>query len=1132
MSYHEQRNSLKVVVLGNEGVGKTSLIQQLLRSDRNDSISSSSAESAHIEPLFHSSSNALTDPTTVTEENSSSSSRLAEPTGRNEAKDTLVQLNMYEWELPSKQKNGPDCIEKLNVWDFSGHQQFHAVQEMFFTPETLYVVVWDMAAQDIQPLQQERCCGADGGLSMNCGSGPPLPARCSFVSQPRCTSSCSTAFRLDYDSDSDDGCEQDMYNQEEIRRLKRAIDQDIDEKVQSWIDRIQARVPGATILPVATFADRFWTMFDTNEATKRCNSLKERLICHENCRYQDLKLRIQSASSGEGEKRKHKETCCWVNSLLHRPRILFGSSQEDGQLLPHQVCAKDGTGIGCFREFLVQSANLLAKAPNAVNCSPMTRTVLRDTCRSMKSHFKIVQAQYFLKQYCEDSQQEVATALESLHQCGELCYFHCQGSGFNADLVILDPAWMVESVNFVLRNGLNQFSTSNVASHLDNSVYSVYQSFYREIRSLWKNRPQTKLGLELAEQISSDALDRVFDYYASILARYDVIVPLTFHGGSNGMLLPSSLLPRVFHNECCDSSCKINCPLLHLGAAGVFSRSVCHSLTFLDPVPASLMGRILIHVMKVFGSQDFKDLRVTIEEFSCWKDSYHIKISTGDHRLITVQSFLLHAPEENSPSYAVSCKNMCVTCIEVSNAKLPCDNTKQVCHFIRRGMQYALDEMPGVEYRDEGICPGCLINKAVGAIGTWTFPKIRSVLEDKEPTIRCQNGHCVDMDLVQGLITCELETPKSDFSCCVPTTTSLTIDAINARRAVPDDGFITPNSSMGGSRSFSEEICKIKPCTDVRRSKTLPASSKWPVPIVVETIPRSTSESPVDDSNDEDIVKFQTVKKVIQTYESSTKKRFFGMKKPKLVLSGLQLQENHIPLMELIGTPLGHNLQHLSLSKNLFKSLPPSLVVSLPNLKSFDLSNCCISDLPQQWDLPKLKKLNLSNNRLKSFPGEQMLVGMPELEELNLSVNEIKTVTISCQSQVLRKLKVLDLSTNQISSLPNDFVRLSSLKVFDIQHNPIKKVPIEIVSSMNNFLVEEVQDRPSKVKNTTSTWSDHQRAKKSIWSSKGSSSGDESSTEVRKLFCRPVVKQVSLSRSTQNTIPVEDLSERCENLGF
>ena len=57
------------------------------------------------------------------------------------------------------------------------------------------------------------------------------------------------------------------------RKAIRALDRDIDDTVQSWIDQIQEITPGVTILLVTTFDD----LFDSAEADRRCLALRKRL---------------------------------------------------------------------------------------------------------------------------------------------------------------------------------------------------------------------------------------------------------------------------------------------------------------------------------------------------------------------------------------------------------------------------------------------------------------------------------------------------------------------------------------------------------------------------------------------------------------------------------------------------------------------------------------------------------------------------------------------------------------------------------------------------------------------------------------------------------------------------------------
>ena len=92
--------------------------------------------------------------------------------------------------------------------------------------------------------------------------------------------------------------------------------------------------------------------------------------------------------------------------------------------------------------------------------------------------------------------------------------------------------------------------------------------------------------------------------------------------------------------------------------------------------------------------------------------------------------------------------------------------------------------------------------------------------------------------------------------------------------------------------------------------------------------------------------------------------------KKKLALEKLGITAADIPLNYLCGTPLGNALHKLSLVGNRLGSVPPKLVQSLPTLKHLDLSQCELHQLPPSWNLPQLKKLNLSHNRLRDFPDE------------------------------------------------------------------------------------------------------------------------------------------------------------------
>jgi len=92
--------------------------------------------------------------------------------------------------------------------------------------------------------------------------------------------------------------------------------------------------------------------------------------------------------------------------------------------------------------------------------------------------------------------------------------------------------------------------------------------------------------------------------------------------------------------------------------------------------------------------------------------------------------------------------------------------------------------------------------------------------------------------------------------------------------------------------------------------------------------------------------------------------------KKKLMLNNLGLAAADVPLTYLCGTSLGKTLHKLSLAGNRLGHVPAKLVQSLPTLKHLDLSQCSLHQLPDKWNLPQLRRLNLSHNRLRDFPEE------------------------------------------------------------------------------------------------------------------------------------------------------------------
>jgi len=291
-----------------------------------------------------------------------------------------------------------DVDVKFSVWDFAGQHVYHATHELFFSPRALYVLVWDMAAGNPDTRLRKSTDEAD-------------------VQQG--------AFSLNYDSDGDSENDED----EEILRADRALKRDIDDKIQFWVDCIQTSAPGAAILPVASFDDLFAS--NPQEARRRCNVLKERLLEHEERRVEGLRTRLSTYIQ---EKRANDASALRLRNLLNsyrRPKLIFGNTEDDAVV---RVSGSQYTGFAQLTERIINIATGRERAHMAFPIFrghvgariPRMRLEVREAVRRMRDRFKVVEWGYFISQLEESGitdVEDIGDALHFLTSIGELSYF-------------------------------------------------------------------------------------------------------------------------------------------------------------------------------------------------------------------------------------------------------------------------------------------------------------------------------------------------------------------------------------------------------------------------------------------------------------------------------------------------------------------------------------------------------------------------------------------------------------------------------------------------------------------------------------------------------------------------------------
>ena len=79
----------------------------------------------------------------------------------------------------------------------------------------------------------------------------------------------------------------------------------------------------------------------------------------------------------------------------------------------------------------------------------------------------------------------------------------------------------------------------------------------------------------------------------------------------------------------------------------------------------------------------------------------------------------------------------------------------------------------------------------------------------------------------------------------------------------------------------------------------------------------------------------------------------------------MNLTRDEIPVEQITCTDtLGPALYKFSLAGNKLQTIPEPLIVKLTGLRELDLSQCDLHSVPEKWNLPSLKKLILSHNRI------------------------------------------------------------------------------------------------------------------------------------------------------------------------
>ena len=136
------------------------------------------------------------------------------------------------------------------------------------------------------------------------------------------------------------------------------------------------------------------------------------------------------------------------------------------------------------------------------------------------------------------------------------------------------------------------------------------------------------------------------------------------------------------------------------------------------------------------------------------------------------------------------------------------------------------------------------------------------------------------------------------------------------------------------------------------------------------------------------------------------------------------------------------NLRSLRLEQCNIHALPDSLLASLINLQSLEVSKNYLTQLfsgnvKPNW--PALNYLNLNGNKLVVVP--PICKDLPALKQLHLHMNHIGDVRELCRPS-FAGLEILDLGGNKVSELPGAFMHFcKSLIQVTLTNNDLNRLP-------------------------------------------------------------------------------------------
>lgn len=514
-------DSLKVVLVGSAGVDKSSLARAIRQSNKKPRKRTTLGVEVHTwtasDIRFH-----LWDVQGATQPNSGGGgSTFASPGGFTE-------------------RNVSSSNGATSTPNFGAHP---GTQSLFFSAQSLYLVVWDLAFNN------------------------PL-----------------TRVALD-EEDSDEEDDNYWSREEANKKADHALQEDIENRVLSWVDRIARRGPRSAILPVALIPDGM----SGAEAQRRCDRL-----------YELLEARM-----------------AWYEGNDRAPNVVLDDSKNI-------LCVNysQNYGIEQLQETMVAIATDTSSSVFTHVGTPVPHGVVEvlDLLKRVKEDHKLIWLDHILGELgssvpCED----VINALHFLSSIGEVLYFGTEEDDVLSQFVVLSRKWLVSALSCVLRNDLKRELTETRRFMNMQCIYSEQQFAENDVtrvlasgaatncpllcgedaKMLWQSMSFMREAADRYWQLNESSASAPTMYYflERLLVNCGILLPLGMsnYGAGAGMerdevfFVPSLLAQSDF----CDAK-----DVWTYRNNDAYMTTLCHSWLFRDGAPSDLFEHVTVALLK------------------------------------------------------------------------------------------------------------------------------------------------------------------------------------------------------------------------------------------------------------------------------------------------------------------------------------------------------------------------------------------------------------------------------------------------------------------------------------------------------------------------------------------------------